>query len=156
MKRVIASFCLIGIIICSCNNSNDEKKLTPPVSDNIIISDHDSLENFNAFFKRFKEDSTFQIERIKFPLESEYSEQTSRNFKLKKKFINSKDWKFDTFQWDSSYAKRETDAYNQRVKSSGDTTKVLWEGVSNGINIELAFILVDKKWYLLKYSDYSM
>ena len=156
MKKIITSFSLIGIIVCSCNNTKDKQAQIPSVSDTIIINKADSIENFSAFFIRFKEDSIFQIERIKFPLETEYTEQSIKDVETKKKLIKLKDWEFDSFYWDSGYAKRQLDAYTQRIESLGDTTKILWEGVSNGINIELIFILVDKKWYLLKHLDYSM
>jgi hypothetical protein len=155
MKKVITCFGLFGIILCGCNNTKDKQAQEPSVSDTIIISKSDSIENFNAFFSRFKKDSAFQIERIKFPLETEYNEQSTGDVVKKRNLIKLKDWKYDSFYWDSGYAKRELDAYTQRIESLLDTTKILWEGVDNGINIELVFILVDKQWYLLKYLDYS-
>ena len=89
-------------------------------------------------------------------METEYTEQSTKDVETKKKLIKLKDCKFDSFYWDSGYAKRQLDAYTQRIESVGDTTKILWEGVSNGINMQLVFILLGKNWYLLKHLDYSM
>jgi hypothetical protein len=54
MKYYIACFCLIGLTF-SCQTE-------PEKSD-------EGLQDFPAFYERFHEDSTFQLERITFPLQ---------------------------------------------------------------------------------------
>lgn len=112
-------------------------------------------ENFETFFVKFRSDSIFQKNRVIFPHEYVYFDSESDEYKEATDLISEEDWHFDPFLWDSSYAKRETDAFTQRVHKYSDTTKVYYEGVDNGINIQLIFICKKGKWYFSKTIDLS-
>lgn len=81
-----------------------------------------SEENFISFFERFKADSLFQIERVKFPMtlkscDIEQDKPTTEQ-------LGISDWRNLDFGYKDEYAKREIDAYTQETKMCTDSVKV--------------------------------
>ena len=111
-------------------------------------SDKSSEENFDEFFEKFKNDSLFQIERVKFPwiIPSEHGKDL---------VINKGDWRHADFAYDTNSATVEIDAYTQEIVTYGDTVKIEQRGVDNGIYIDFVFVKIDNKWFLYAEKDLS-
>ncbi|MBS1656237.1 MAG: DUF4348 domain-containing protein [Bacteroidetes bacterium] len=153
MKKYFLFSSLIALIYSCSDSQNTNPK--PTSLDSTSHSLVNTTEAFDSFFVHFKNDSSFQLSRIKFPLTEEYLDETKNDVIQKKKIINKKDWEYDNFYWDSSYVKRPVGGYRQKVLIGTDTARVQSIGVENGINIELLFALINNKWFLIKYSDNS-
>ena len=64
-------------------------------------------EDFNEFFKAFASDSSFQIERIKFPLPM-MTWEPGEDAPMKE-LINRRNWKYRSFYYENSYTTRQID-----------------------------------------------
>jgi len=119
---------------------------TKPVSE--APPDTTGGENFNEFFEKFKSDSLFQVNRVKFPwtIPSEDGEEL---------VINKSDWQHASFLYQRDFATREIDAYTQEIVNYGDTIKIEQRGVDNGIHIDFVFAKIDNKWFLVSEEDLS-
>lgn len=111
-------------------------------------------ENFETFYNNFTTDSIFQKSRIDFPLTFKYLD-IDNDYEKKEIIINENDWNFQNLDWEESYATRDLDAYTRNIQISKDTTNVKFEGVNNGINFGLSYIIKDGKWVLVEMYDYS-
>ena len=110
-------------------------------------------EDFGDFFDRFKTDSLFQIERVKFPM-------TTKSWNIDEDKpttdkIEIVSWRHLRFEYKDEYAKREIDAYTQEEKVFADSAKLELRGVDNGILIDYDFIKVNGQWFLVSEKDYS-
>lgn len=111
-------------------------------------------EDFKTFVERFKTDSTFQFSRIVFPLTQESSgDMDDVGKKIDR--INSNDWRYLSLKYNQSFATRELDAYTEQIVNEKNTSHLLYQGVNNGINVEFVFELKNKKWYLIRWNDFS-
>ena len=122
------------------------------------VENQEKIENeFYTFFDRFKNDSLFQTNRIDFPLKVEIIQETDENGKdiFSNTLINKDQWKYNTFQWDSTFMVRELDKYSQRIEIINDSAIVYWEGIDNGLDIRLIFLKLDNNWFFEKHLDLS-
>jgi hypothetical protein len=145
-------FILFGFLILTfaCNRTISPKS---SVNDSNYNS---KIEDFYSFFSKFKSDSTFQYSRIIFPIVYEsYDDIDLENPKVIIKKTNENQWRYISFYWDSTYAKRSLDAYTQDIIIRTDTTKIDYTGVNNGINIQLIFVRKGSEWYYFKLIDGS-
>jgi Domain of unknown function (DUF4348) len=119
---------------------------TKPVEKTMSASLHE--ENFAEFFDKFRSDSLFQVERIKFPwkIPAEDGEEL---------VINKTEWQHADFFYHDNYASREVDAYTQKIVTYGDTVKIEQRGVDNGIYVDFVFAKIDNKWFLYSEKDLS-
>lgn len=135
-------YTLLGIsfiFLISCKDrSIDQSKLT----------DKSGEENFTHFFEKFKRDSLFQVERVKFPW-------TIPSNKGQESIITKSEWEHANFQYKEEFATRPIDAYKQEIVTYGDTTRIFQYGVSNGMSIEFVFARVQGKWFLYYEKDLS-
>lgn len=151
----ITSVLVSTLLLFSCKNKEVKKTQELSLTDSTISAKSDSMEIFINFFLQFKKDSVFQINRIKFPLEENYLDLDKEDGTIIRKLIRRRDWKYESFYWDSSYTKKRFGAFNQWIEQLGDWAIVFWEGVENGIDLEFIFKLQHDKWYLCKISDSS-
>lgn len=127
--------------------------------DTAIDKDIDSVkasldgEDFHDFFARFKEDSLFQIERVKFPMTIKSWDIDEDKPSTDKIEIGS--WRHLKFEYKDEYAKREIDAYTQETKMFADSAKLELRGVDNGILIDFEFTKLNGQWFLVSEKDYS-
>ena len=138
MKKCKLTVLIWTALLISCTNK--------PVND--ATSDTLSGENFNDFFEKFKSDSLFQVNRVKFPwtIPSDDGEEL---------VINKSDWQHASFFYQEDFATREIDAYTQEIVTYGDTIKIEQRGVDNGIHIDFLFARIDNKWFLVSEEDLS-
>lgn len=111
-------------------------------------------EDFFVFFHDFCTDSTFQLNRIKFPLMETYlgsnldSVITRRIARSDWKFVRIKKFEANTFEYYfSSFTNRKLPETDEMVYS------IL--GVENGIQINYYFKRENGKWFLVKIEDLS-
>ena len=104
-------------------------------------------ENFERFYTKFHKDSSFQIERIIFPLngETSYLEPEGKQMKL---------WYAKEWIMQQSYDATDTLGYEQSIISVDSlVVDVIYDSANQGIT--RYFSLRDGKWYLTFYSDYN-
>ena len=106
--------------------------------------------DFDSFFQKYRSDSVFQVNHIKFPLKCFYideTEDTTINFTEKK------DWSFDDFQ---NNTQSQYDQY-EFVKNAISSNVVSYEmkGIDNGISVSYKFKLENQKWILIEIEDAS-
>ena len=113
---------------------------------NTKISDN---EDFNNFFWSFMTDSTFQLKRIKFPLEYiTWKDNLGRE-------IDNLEIKKDDYNYNSFYVNfvsERTQVYdNYELKLKPTNEKLMhWFGIETGGNSKYYFKGINKKWYLIK------
>ena len=116
----------------------------------VVINDK-SKENFDSFLYKFISDSIFQLERIKFPLNS--SIQTDLD-EVDTKLIEKKNWKIERLFGREEYRPQIYDNFNRELRDT-DERLFCWEGIENGIYVEYKFQRLGGLWYLTEYNDYS-
>jgi Domain of unknown function (DUF4348) len=109
-------------------------------------------ENFDDFFNKFKSDSIFQMERVKFPLQLVTWDIDD---KLTTEKINREDWRHLRFEYKDEFGTREIDAYTQETKIYADSVKIELRGVDNGIYVDYVFNKVVGQWTLTTERNYS-
>jgi hypothetical protein len=109
-------------------------------------------ENFDDFFNKFRSDSLFQIERVKFPL-------TLVTWDIDDKFatelVERENWKHLRLEYKDEFGTREIDAYTQETKIYADSAKIELRDVDNGIHVDYVFNKVEGQWTLTTERDYS-
>lgn len=132
---------LISILIISC--ASPQKRHEQQGSQNEVAN---SAEDFDGFYKKFHNDSLFQMGRIKFPLEGVNVDGFDRQGWVKDKWrmheigvdqIDKSQFKFDISKTDSLYVER---IYIE----------------ASGFEMIRTFELVKNKWFLVKYYDRSL
>ena len=93
--------------------------------DSLTLSMNTDEEDFNAFFTKFITDSSFQVERTKFPFRVVWTIEDGETTHETEK----ENWTHSTFYYHDSYATRQQDAYTQEIKIYGDSAKIEQRGV---------------------------
>jgi hypothetical protein len=109
-------------------------------------------ENFDDFINKFRSDSLFQIERIKFPL-TFVTWDIDDNLATEE--ISRENWRHLRLEYKNEFGTREIDAYTQETKIYADSAKIELRGVDNGIHVDYVFIKVNGQWTLTTERDYS-
>jgi hypothetical protein len=109
-------------------------------------------ETFDDFFNKFRSDSIFQIERVKFPL-ALVTWNIGDN--LMTDNIDRDDWRHLRLEYKNEFATREIDAYTQETKIYTDSATIQLRGVDNGIHLDYVFNKINGKWILIIERDYS-
>jgi hypothetical protein len=109
-------------------------------------------ENFDDFFNKFRSDSLFQIERVKFPLTLVTWDIDD---KLATELVERENWRHLRLEYKDEFGTREIDAYTQETKIYADSAKIELRGVDNGIHVDYVFNKVDGQWTLTTERDYS-
>lgn len=109
-------------------------------------------ENFDDFFYKFRSDSIFQMERVKFPL-TLVTWDIDDNLATEE--IDRENWRHLKLEYKDEFGTREIDAYTQETKIYADSAKIELRGVDNGIHVDYVFNKVDGQWTLTTERDYS-
>jgi hypothetical protein len=109
-------------------------------------------ETFDMFIDAFTTDSSFQMTRVKFPLEIVTWGIDDRQTIDK---VASDNWRHLRFEYKTGYATRKIDAYTQEITISTDSASINLRGVDNGIRIDYVFKKVEGQWTLMIVRDYS-
>jgi len=177
MKRTdiitIVSFSLVLTGIVSCDEGNRKRKdveinetasskISVPVGDGttdttdiLQVTAKNCDQTFDDFFERFAKDSSFQKNRVKYPMNWFF--YGNANYQtLEKEVINSKD-KFRYFDLtkDKEAIKREYGAFKIEKTKFKDSLIYKRTGLDSGLLMSFKFSLIDDCWYLVEILDES-
>jgi len=133
----------------SCGDGGSRKALgennpASPDKNRMVSTVGEKDESFDDFYKRFHEDTVFQMTRIKFPLRGE----RARNFETEN--WSEANWQPLRVRADEV----DTTEYKVDIMKKADTvsTKVYIEG--SDVQIYSVFARIDGKWYLVRHDDW--
>lgn len=106
-------------------------------------------EDFDQFIREFSTRESFQLKRIKFPINVIVPDDDHEGMAPMEETIGRYDWEPLDLTYDSTYLTRPYDQYYQGVRFGKDTAVVEIRGINNGIYADYYFMLIDKKWYLV-------
>jgi hypothetical protein len=111
-------------------------------------------EDFDNFLFNFAWDSTFQIERIKFPLK--YVKLDTEDYSNDTTSIHIGEWEHDPLYLELklSFYSQVYDNFAAELRDT-DERVFAWRGIENGINVKYYFERIVGKWYLIKKIDLS-
>lgn len=135
------------LLLLSCNQQEIKQPIPKP-----------KPESFQAFFQQFNTDSVFQRSRTVLPLDYysiNWESEDAYSAELINTPIPAAEYHFVDLSWHDSLGSRQFDAYTQEFKQSGDTMKVIFMGVDNGIHEEYWFLLRKNQWWLIRCLDVS-
>lgn len=167
MKQI--SIILLFTLFLSCNNINQKKESKYPdqidklkkelkISSDKIKSLQAELkqhevkeyanEDFMSFFWNFMSDSTFQVNRIKFPIKN-VTWLEDPGDAIDTLIIEKSEWKYESFYINT--ANERTQIYdNYELKLQATNERVLhWYGVETGGDAKYFFKGFSGKWYLV-------
>lgn len=149
--------CLLAFLIFSCTERAGKKgrvvgKGKTETETVKVDSTQEALysgENFDQFIRKFSTQESFQLERIKFPINVIVPDDGHEGMAPMEETIGRYEWEPLDLSYDSTYLTRPYDQYYQGVRYGKDTAVVEIRGINNGIYADYYFTLIDKKWYLV-------
>lgn len=116
-----------------------------------------SKENFDDFFLKFMDDSTFQVERIKFPIVKTFLHDVPEESLVEDSTLVSKsEWKHLSFllTMKTNYRPQIYDNFSAELRETDERT-FAWLGIETGIQVYYYFQRINSKWYLIRIEDKS-
>ena len=147
---------LAAILSVSCNQK-EEKPVLPPAEQpakQAALTDKPCDADFDTFFKKFRSDSIFQREHIKFPLKNTYL-NSDGNYEVVRKDITILTHKFLDFATDKEAAAMVNGAFTISIEKQKDSVFYQTRGKDNGIYADIKFAFIDGCWYLVAIEDSS-
>ncbi len=148
IKLLLLFFCVLSITI-SCNSSEKTENNQNDNSNSTIE------EDFDAFLQNFSKKPTFQRQRVLFPLDATLLDPSEYSMQTVSEEINYQEWLLLDFSYDSTFATRQMDGYEQFIRVYEDSTIIEHRGIDNGIYANYYFMKKDGKWYLKSFTDTS-
>ncbi|NLC50147.1 MAG: DUF4348 domain-containing protein [Bacteroidales bacterium] len=148
IKFLLLFFCVLSITI-SCNSSEKTENNQNDNSNSTIE------EDFDAFLQNFSKKPTFQRQRVLFPLDATLLDPSEYSMQTVSEEINYQEWLLLDFSYDSTFATRQMDGYEQFIRVYEDSTIIEHRGIDNGIYANYYFMKKDGKWYLKSFTDTS-
>lgn len=149
--RIGASTLLLGAILALSPGAEPALAQAAPASSSArTTAPHPPpTEQFDEFFNRFRQDSSFQLSRVRFPLPW-YSQADDATRQLTRK-----SWQFEPF-----YSAQETytqvfDNFAMWLADSDERVFALI-GVASDIRQNFFFRRLDGRWFLVRVEDLSM
>lgn len=150
IKFLLLLICVVSITT-SCNQSEKAKdKQIETVKD--ISTDE---EGFDSFLQSFSKKPTFQRQRVLFPLDATVLDPSEYSMQTVNEEIKYHEWTLLDFSYDSTFATRPMDRYEQLIRVYDDSTIIEHRGIDNGIYANYYFMKKDGKWYLKSFTDIS-
>jgi len=142
MLKKINRFLVIVLLFTACNTAED-KVLEEDTSESIGLST-ELPEGFHDFYDRFHSDSSFQVDRVVFPLKGEMTKRDSMETLTLEKVYTEKDWKLHLpFNTDAGYSRSFTVLGDLVIEKIQDNMGLL--------TIERRWGKVDTTWSLIYY-----
>jgi len=153
---ILFSFLSISLFF-SCNQGKERKDPVNSVDKSevgVTSSDTGKIyaaksEDFNTFVERFSQEQSFQLNRIKFPINIVVPDAQDEGMAPVEETISKYEWEPLDLTYDSTYLTRPYDQYYQVVRFRNDTAVVEIRGINNGIYADYYFALIDNEWYLV-------
>jgi len=135
-------YILFMLCILGCQTKTTVQEISNPANTPL------KAENFKAFNTRFHNDSVYQLNRIKFPLEGKYVDGLEQHSWAKN------NWKMHKTPVSQTSPGPE---YSHIYEETADTLIIekLWIE-NSGSNFERRFKLIDGKWYLVYCMDVNL
>ena len=150
IKLLLLFICVVSITT-SCNQSEKAKDKQPETVNNIPAVE----EDFDSFLRNFNKKPTFQRKRVLFPLDATLLDPSEYSMKTFREEIKYQEWLLLDFSYDSTYATRQMDRYEQLIRVYDDSTIIEHRGIDNGIYANYYFMKKEGKWYLKSFTDTS-
>ncbi|MGI6571845.1 MAG: DUF4348 domain-containing protein [Fermentimonas sp.] len=112
-------------------------------------------EEFDLFLQKFSEQRSFQLNRVKFPINVTVPNADHEGMAPIEETIGRYEWEMLDFTYDSTFLTRPYDQYYQVVRFRNDTAVVQIRGIDNGIYADYYFELIEKQWYLVSLYEAS-
>ena len=144
MKKILGFLTILAFIF-SCGNNITKNESMPDSNNNEKNRTSITVvnEDFDMFYQRFHDDTSFQLKRIKFPVNGGYTDfDTTINW-------TSINWEYLKFTSEHI----DTSIYN--IKFERKRTKVIEQVNCKdcGFSFEMIFNLIGTKWYLTHRED---
>ncbi len=107
------------------------------------------LSEFDVFYKYFELDSSFQFKHIQFPLVYSF---LNDDYEIEDTLLNKEDWSY----WVSEYGYETQHWFMLNTPKVGDTIKLGFRGIENGIFANYHFLKLNQSWNLVKVEEFSM
>ncbi len=150
-NRAITLACITALLVTfSCKTTKEgTRKFTSSESvkpDKKESRPFSKPENFDKFYNRFHTDSTFQMSRIKFPLQGKIIQGDQETKWSRDNWIMMKTriYDIDTTMYKTTFKKRETSFYQK-----------FWLE-NSGLSSEYRFELIGNKWFLVYALDQNL
>lgn len=153
------SFSNSKTIVYNFVNSKENWRLSSVEYSYQLFDTHNS-NSFFTFLKKFAQDSSFQENRIKFPikrLESSINEDDHVEYIEKNQWLGMKLWLEATYYPSKSFWSIYSDKeqFYRLINGSSESMVVSALGVETGIKLYLHFIFENGNWFLSKIEDRS-
>lgn len=142
---ILFLICVVSIS-SSCSESNNAKSNQ---------SETINEEDFNSFLQNFNNKPTFQRQRVMFPVEATLLDPSDYGMQTVNEKIRYQEWLLLDFSYDSTYATRQMDGYEQSIRIYNDSSIIELRGIDNGIYANYYFMKKDGKWFLEFFTDVS-
>ena len=150
IKFLLLLICVVTITI-SCNQSEKEKNKQTETVNSISTVE----EDFDSFLQNFSKKPTFQRQRVLFPLDATLLDPSEYSMQTVSEEIKYHEWLLLDFSYDSTFATRQMDRYEQIIRVYEDSTIIEHRGIDNGIYANYYFLKKNGKWYLKSFTDTS-
>ena len=153
MKKTIIFTIIMGLsILWSCDNSGKKEKM-PETKVSTTEGSKDKSEkdikvkkeDFNKFYQDFLASESFQMNRIKFPLEGYHHDEEGKT-----------PWKKEDWTY-SEQSIHEADTNKYKVEINKENNKVTHSiGLKNsGFSANYTYKCINGKWFLTEYNVYG-
>lgn len=154
---------LLILTITSCAQRGDKEQAEPRADEtnsevhvgSVDTDGLDTVEEFDQFIQKFSSEKSFQLNRIKFPIQAIVPDTEHEGMAPMEESIGKYDWEMLDLTYDSTYLTRPYDQYYQVVRFRNDTAVVEIRGINNGIYADYYFELVDNQWFLVSLYEAS-
>lgn len=143
MKKLIYCYSLFCLSLLNCSEKDNTQNRESNSPKETVVAGSLVNEGFDEFYKKFLEDSVFQISRIQFPLGGE-------------KITNDKTSEWSRDNWitmKASVFEIDTTEFKVEIEKSDslNTFKVFIP--NSGFELIMKFKLIDTRWYLVYCKD---
>lgn len=90
-----------------------------------------------------------------FPVEATLLDPSDYGMQTVNEKIRYQEWLLLDFSYDSTYATRQMDGYEQSIRIYNDSSIIELRGIDNGIYANYYFMKKDGKWFLESFTDVS-
>ena len=151
---ILVAVIIIAIIFIGYQYQNQRKleeenlNLKTKLADSLITTEE--IENFDEFLYNFSLDTSYQINRIKFPVKLSYRiDFENYNAPLLDTIITLKKWKHDDLFYDQTTQVQIFDNFEGVMRNTKERV-VHFRGVENGRDLAYYFEADKGSWYLTK------
>lgn len=152
--------CFFFLLIVSCTQGGSNKQAKKGGDkakiEAHVVGENDpnlvqeaSEEEFDLFLHKFSEQRSFQLNRIKFPINVIVPDEDHEGMAPIEETVGRYEWEMLDLTYDSTFLTRPYDQYYQVVRFRSDTAVVEIRGINNGIYADYYFKLIDNQWFLV-------